>query len=62
MKRDELRLELLKIAHTHGREPAQIVERAKILEVYVGESIPDSGPVIPSSSDVVEKKEKIRKT
>lgn len=35
MTKDELRLECLKLAHTHGREPAQVIERAKAYEAYL---------------------------
>lgn len=31
----ELRLELLKLTYTHGREAAEAVERAKVLEAYI---------------------------
>lgn len=35
MERTELRLEILKLVHAHGREPGLIVERARALENYV---------------------------
>lgn len=45
MTRDEIRLELIKIAHTHGRSSAEAVERAKIYETYVvGEVIQEIHP------------------
>jgi hypothetical protein len=31
----DLRLECLKLTYAHGREPAEAVERAKILEQYL---------------------------
>lgn len=40
MTRDELRLECIKLAYVHGREPAQIVERAKALEEWISEKPP----------------------
>jgi hypothetical protein len=39
MTRDELRLELLSLTYSHGRDAAEAVERAKVLELYVCESI-----------------------
>jgi hypothetical protein len=38
MTRDEVRLELLKLTYTHGREAADAVVRAKVLEAYVVET------------------------
>jgi hypothetical protein len=35
MARQELRLELLKLTYSHGRESSEAVERAKVLETYV---------------------------
>jgi hypothetical protein len=35
MTKDELRLECLKLAHAHGREPQEVVARAKEYEAYV---------------------------
>ncbi len=35
MTRDEIRLELLKIAYAHGRSVAETVDRVKLLEVYL---------------------------
>jgi hypothetical protein len=34
MTSPELRLELLKLTYSHGREPSEAVERAKVLEEY----------------------------
>ena len=31
----EIRLEVLKLAHTHGRETAAVIERAEAYEAYV---------------------------
>lgn len=37
MTTDEIRVEILKLAHRHDLEPQQVVERAKVLEAYVTE-------------------------
>lgn len=35
MTKDEVRLEILKLAHRHDRHPSQVVDQAKIYEAYV---------------------------
>lgn len=35
MQRDQLRLELLRLTYAHGRDFAEAVARAKVLEDYV---------------------------
>jgi hypothetical protein len=57
MTRDELRLELLRLTYSHGRDSAEAVERAKVLESYVTD-IKESTPA-PS---VVESKKKFGKS
>lgn len=42
MKREDLRLELLKLTYAHGRDVAEAVGRAKVLETYVWEQESDS--------------------
>jgi hypothetical protein len=39
MKKEELRLELVKLTYTHGRDVAEALGRAKELEKYVSEEI-----------------------
>lgn len=40
MDRHQLRLELLRLTYTHGRDSAEAVARAKALEEYVTEAVP----------------------
>lgn len=57
----EIRLECLKLAHAQGREPSQVVERAREYENYVSEDLkaPESKPVEPSGKKaVIQVKEK----
>lgn len=35
MTPEEIRIECLKLAHRHDREPAQVVENAKVYEDYI---------------------------
>lgn len=35
MKLHEVRLEVLKLANMHGREPEHVIERARAYEAYV---------------------------
>lgn len=42
MERDELRLELLKLTYSHGRDAAEAVRRAKELERYISATNPES--------------------
>ncbi len=37
MNREEMRLEILKLTYTHGRETSEAVGRAKALEDYIFE-------------------------
>lgn len=39
MNRADLRLELLKLTYSHGREPSEAVDRAKVLEAYLHEEL-----------------------
>lgn len=40
MASSEIRLELLRLTYTHGREAEVAVERAKVLEAYVDAEAP----------------------
>jgi hypothetical protein len=42
MEIESLRLELLKLTYTHGRDIPEIVERARGLEAYVKEQASDA--------------------
>ena len=37
LTKSDIRLECLKLAHAHGREAPQVIERAKAYEAYVTE-------------------------
>lgn len=49
MTKDELRLECLKLAHTHGRDPDQVIDRAEKYEAFVagpsGAAMPSRAPL-----------------
>jgi hypothetical protein len=58
MTQDEIRLELLKLTYTHGRDAAEAVGRAKILEAFIrGEYVDEPeapqkrGPGRPRKTD-----------
>jgi hypothetical protein len=40
-----IRLECLKLAHHQGREPAEVIERAAILERFVAGNTPPAKPL-----------------
>lgn len=50
MKREELRLELLKLTYAHGRTPEEAIARAKELEVFVQDTEANSGGQSSSES------------
>lgn len=43
MTKDEVRLECLKLAHTHGREAVEVIARARNYESFVTESVEIEG-------------------
>lgn len=51
MNIDSLRLELLRLTYTHGRDPAEAVGRAKVLEGYVNEPIDRPVLGLPKKAD-----------
>jgi len=42
---DDLRLKLLELTYTHGRDAREAVERAKVLEEYVMDGVSVTPPV-----------------